>query len=750
MKERVEVRESVHRVTGYQRYMDDLSTTGVLHGAFVRIDCARARIKSVDTTRAGELSGVYRILTSADIPEPMPRYGALLADQPILAVGETRFWGEPVALVLAENEKTAREAARLVDVTYDELPPVLTAEDALREDAPLVLDPEIRPEDPLAQTNIMTEFPLSWGDVDSAHSSCDLIVENTYRAPFMHHFAMELFGCVAVPEDGGVSVTSAIQHPFVLRKVIAGMLDLPQNKVRIRATEAGGGFGARGYPKMECAAAYVAYRLNRSVKLSMTGEEGFMLAQREAARIHIKTGFTAEGKLVFQDITTDLLVGAYTDIAPRVVGKAGIMAAGPYVVPNARMMARGLYTHTTPTTAFRGFGASHAGFAVEGQMNEAAEKLGIDRVEIRLRNLPERGQQFIPHETPADGDWKAALRKLADAMEWNDPKPEGVGRGIAIGSKNSIPASASFARVRINTDGSITAYIGTTEMGQGARSAMPKIVARALDVPVDQVNLVQGDTGAVPFDFGTAGSRSTVTMGNALVDACANLTRKLQEIAARQAGVPAERVLVTGGGIVVGTNRKSFAELLAAEFGPGVADIEADGAFIGPKDPEHPLGGPTPFYEYLITGIELRIDRETGEVMLEKLANVTDVGTLINPVRAAGVDEGAATMGLGASLMEEIKFSPSGKILNPSSLDYRILTTMDAPKEMVTLFQENHDGAGPFGAKGMGEGAILAVAPAVADAIHDCIGIRMREIPFTAEKIWTALQERGKKSVSTQ
>ena len=203
--------------------------------------------------------------------------------------------------------------------------------------------------------------------MDAAKKSCDLIIENTYHAPFIHHFAMECFGCIAVPEWGGIVVTSAIQHPFVLRRVISAMLGLPQNKVRVLAIEAGGGFGGRGYPKMECVAAYLAYHFNRGIKLWMTGEERVMLAQREAARIHIRTGFRADGRLIFQDIMSDFLVGAYTDIAPRVVAKAGIMAAGPYVVPNARIVARGLYTHTTPTTAFRGFGASHAGFAVEGR-----------------------------------------------------------------------------------------------------------------------------------------------------------------------------------------------------------------------------------------------------------------------------------------------------------------------------------------------------------------------------------------------
>lgn len=740
MDKPAEIRESIHRVTGVQQYVDDIAVSNVLHGVFVRLEIAHAKIKSIDTTAALALPGVEQVLTPADLPDPVPRYGPLVMDQPILAIDETRYWGDPVALVLARDEKSAREGARRVAVDFDELPAVLTAEQALAENAPLVQDPSLRPGDPLAQTNIMTEFPLAWGSIEGVEERCALILENEYRAPFAHHFAMELFGCVAVPEDGGITVVTAIQHPFILRRTIAAMMGLPQSSVRVKATEAGGGFGSRGYPKMECAAAYFAYHLNRAIRLSMTGEEGFMLAQREAAHTRIRTGFTAEGKLVFQDIRTDLLVGAYSDIAPRVVGKAGIMAAGTYVVPNARLLARGVFTHTTPTTAFRGFGATHAGFAVEGQLNEAAEKLGIDPVEIRLRNMPEKGQEFIPGETPADGDWKQALRTLAEQMNWYGPRKPGTGRGIAIGAKNSIPATVSFARVRLNADGSATAFVGSTEMGQGLRSAMPKIVAHALDLPLDRVQLVQGDTAVVPFDFGTAGSRSTVTMGSAVLDACENLKQKLAQIAAGNLECTTDEVTFADGGVRTPQGWKNYADLLALEYGPGIADIEAEGVFRGPKDSAHPLGGPTPFYEFLITGIELTVDEETGEFIIHALYNITDVGHRINPNRTAGVDEGAAMMGLGLATMEQVILDQSGRVLNPNSLDYRIPTIVDAPKTMVTLFQENNDGPGPFGSKGMGEGAVLAVAPAVAEALWDCTGVRVRQIPFTPERVWSALR----------
>ena len=737
-----EIEESRERVTGAIKYVDDLEIGGALHGAFVRLPCARARINSVDSSPALDVPGVVGVYTAGDIFTEMPRYGVIAADQPILASGETKFHGDPVAIVLAESYEAARRGARKVAVDYDVLDPVLSAEDALADGAPLVLDPEIRPQSELKDTNIMYEFRQSWGSLEDAVSECALVLENSYRAPYIHHFAMEPYAAYAIPENDGVTIVTAIQHPFQLRRIVATMMGLPMSKVRVRGMDQGGGFGGRGYPKIEPAAAYFAYHLQRPVKIALTAEEGFMVAQREAARVWIRSGFTAEGKIVFHDMIADLCVGAYTDVAPRVVGKTGMLAAGPYHTPNVRTFARGLFTHTAATTAFRGFGAPHSGMAVEGQLNEAAERLEIDPVEIRMRNLPERGDELIPGETPVDGHWKESLQKAAEAMEWSTAPPEGRGRGIALGIKNSVPATNSFARVRLNSDGSVIAYVGTTEMGQGSRTTMRKIVSRELGVPLDAVGLVNADTAMVPFDTLTASSRSTVTMGSALIDACNNLKKKISTLmnSRRDSNAGAAVVGFAGGVANPGQESRTLSELLSEEFGPGIGEIEADGAFLGLKDPAHPLGGKTPFYEYLVTACEVSVDEETGEVKIEKLLTVSDVGKAINPKRVAGLDEGGAIMGVGFTMMEHLVLSPEGRIMNPSSLDYRIPTIYDIPKEMVSLTVENEDGPGPYGAKGMGEGGILAIAPAVAQAIFDCTGVRIREIPFSPENVWRALQ----------
>ncbi|MFW5737559.1 MAG: xanthine dehydrogenase family protein molybdopterin-binding subunit, partial [Spirochaetota bacterium] len=651
--------------------------------------------------------------------------------------------------VLADDEETAREAARRVDVEYEELPALLRESEALAPDAALVQDPSLRPESEWKDTNIMRSFELAWGDVTALREASAIVVERTYSAPYIHHCALGPYSCIASVDGDTLTITTAIQHPFQMRRIVAEMLDVPQERVRVNGLDQGGGFGGRGYPKMEPAAAFAAWQLGRTVRIRLTAEEGFMVGQRESATIHARTGFGPEGRITFQEIETNLGIGAYADVAPRVVGKAGMLGTGPYVAPAAAITARGVFTHTTPTTAFRGFGAPHASFALEGQMDEAAARLGIDPVEIRRRNLPAKGQVFIPGETACDGDWTAPLDWVARELPLDEELPPGVGRGIAIGVKNSIPATTSFARLRMAADGSLTVYVGTTEMGQGARTTMAKIAARSLGVPLDRVTVVAGDTGAVPFDSLTASSRSTVSMGNAVKSACERLRAHIDAIAAEHeddlapaAETGAHRYRHAAGAVLLGDRSVPYPDVLAAHFGPRQGELEATGEYLAVRDASHPLGGPTPFYEYLVTGIELRVDRETGVVKVTKLVTMTDAGRIVNPRRAAGLDEGGAVMGLGFTFFEHLVQNEHGRILNPSSLDYRIPAIDDVPTVMHSEFLENGDGPGPFGEKGMGEGGILAIAPAAAAAIEQATGVRLRQLPFTAERIWQALNER--------
>ncbi len=735
---------SRERVTGATRFIDDLEIPHVLHGKFVRLSCGRAKIRQIDLSRAADIPGVVRIFTFNDFPEGVPRYGPLVMDRPVLADGIAKYTGDPVALVVGESEQDALEGARAVAVDYQMLPPILTREAALSPELALVHDPEMRPDSVWKNTNIMDEWDYRWGKVEGKEQGCALVLENIYRSPFVHHFALETHCSIGLPDSEGVTVLSAVQHPFLVRRVVATMLGLPQSKVRVQSIDMGGAFGCKGYPQLEPATALFAWLMQRPLKIHLSAEESFIMAQREAAYIHIRTGFDPQGMIVFQDIEADFLVGAYADISPRVISKSCLHATGPYRTPNARIRARGLFTTTPPTTAFRGFGNTHTVAALEIQMNEAAARLNMDPLELRRRNMRRRGDLIVARELPVDGDWAGALQMAADAIGWHTPKPEGHGRGIAFGMKSSIPGSASSARVSLNADASATVYVGTTEMGQGTRTALSLIVSKALDMPLERISIQIGDTGVVPHDTITASSRSVVNMGNALTAACASIKKQLKTIAAEVFGVEEEQVKFERGQILAGDREIPLATLMRKKFGLYRSEIAGEGTFQGKSDASHPLGGPAPFFEAVANAVELHVDSETGQVVLDKLVHVTDVGKAINPRRASGVDEGGNIIGVGVSLSEQLLYDRSGGIVNGSSLDYRIPTVADIPEQMISLFQENHDGPGPQGAKGLGEGGILAVAPAICGALFDCTGILFTEIPLTPEKIWRAMSKQDR------
>jgi CO/xanthine dehydrogenase Mo-binding subunit len=376
----------IERVTGAQRYAADLRLDNVLHVKLITLPCARARINSVDTTKAAAAAGVRRIMTARDLPDPMPRYGPVFADRPVLAVGETKFFGEALAAVAAENPDAAEHAASLVRVDYEELPAVLTVDAALDPASPLVQDPAFRKAGPLAQTNTLEAWTFGWGNVDQARADC--VIEHTYTFPMVTHFAIEPHAFLAAPDEQGVTVWSPIQHPFILQRVVAAALKWPLSRVRIVSPDPGGGFGGKGWPKFEPLLAFLALQTGRPVRLVLTLEETFQAVRRTSARVHARTGFDRAGHIVCQHLDADFLIGAYADIGARVVSKASYTACGPYKTPHARVIARALMSHTTPSTAFRGFGTPQASWAVESQLDEAARVLGLDRREIRLRNLP--------------------------------------------------------------------------------------------------------------------------------------------------------------------------------------------------------------------------------------------------------------------------------------------------------------------------------------------------------------------------
>lgn len=727
----------VARVTGSYQYVGDIRLANVLHAKLVTLDCARARIRAVDTSAASRVPGVRAIITADDLPQPVPRFGPQYQDRPVLAVGETKYHGEPVAAVAAETEEAAEQAARLVRVEYDDLPGVYSLDSALAPGAPLVQEPALRGEHPLSQTNILCEHRYGWGDVAATESA--LVVEGTYTFPMVTQFAIEPHTCMAAPDGDGVVVWSAIQHPYWLQKVMAGILQLPLAKVRIVAPDPGGAFGGKQHAKYEPLVAFMALRTGRPVRLVLTLEETFQAARRSAATITVRTGFSPEGFITFREVHADYQLGAYADIADKVVSKGAYLACGPYHVPAARIVARGVLSHTPPATAFRGFGTPQQLWAVESNIEEGARRLGIDSLELRLRNLARYDEEFIPGDLPADGRWEQAVRKAAELIDWGSPLPPGHGRGIAVGAKAGITAGLSYSTVRLLADGSAIVYAGTSDMGQGARTVFAQIAATELGVPVSKVSVVMGDTATVPYDQQTSASRSTVDMGNAVRSACKEIQAKVKTMVARVYRVDESLLGVEPGVVLLPEGSVRITDALGPGLGPLGGEVVGNGESRKDIQPDHPLGGTVSFYEFNCTAVQLQVDTESGEITLARHVTVSDVGKAINPLQVRGQDEGGAIQGLGHTLMEHYIFDETGRIRNLGAIDYRIPTSMDLPATLESEVIENGDGPGPYGAKGMSEGALLPVAPAVAAAVRDATGVVIRDLPLTAERVWQAL-----------
>ena len=729
------------RVSGLQEYVADIRIPDVLEGKLVTLDCARARIISIDTSEAEQVPGVRLVMTAADLPQPMPRFGPQLEDRPVIAVGETKYHGEPVAIVAAETKDAAAEGARLVRVEYEELPAVFTVAAALDPAAPLVQDPSLRPNDKFASTNVLREHRVGWGDVDAGKA--DLVIENSYSFPIVTHFAIEPHAFMAAPDGNGIAVWSSIQHPNWLQKILAKLLGLPLSKVRVYAPDPGGGFGGKQHTKYEPLVAYAALKAGRPVRLILSLEESFQAARRAACEIGVRTGFTADGKIAFQDVKADYLIGAYTDIADRVVGKGSYPAAGPYNVPAVRILARSILSHTLPSTAFRGFGNPQVNWAVESNLDEGARALGIDRLEIRLRNLARKGDAFIPFDTPADGDWDQAVRRAADLIGWDQPLAPGHGRGIAVGIKSGPTTGLSYSTVRLLGDGSVVVLAGTSDMGQGARTILAQIAAEELGAPLDSIAIVMGDTAIVPYDQQTSASRSTVLMGNSVLMACRSIQSQIRTMAARLHEVDESDISVERGVVKLPDRQLTILEVLKPGLGRLGGELTGNGEMRKDAEPNHPLSGAPAFFEFNCTAIEAEVDEGTGDITILRHVTVSDVGKAINPLQVRMQDEGAAIQGLGHTLMEHYIFDESGRIRNLGAIDYRIPTSMDLPLELRSETIENEDGPGPYGSKGMSEGALLCVAPAVAAAVRDACGAVIRDLPLSPERVWQALQERG-------
>lgn len=736
----------LERAMGAQKYVADLAFPGALQVAIVTIPVGCADILGVDTSVADAMPGVVKVLTAADLPSPMPRFGVSHTDRPVMADRRVNFYGEPVAVIAAETKEQAEAAARAVKVDYRELPGVYTLDDAVAPGAHLVQDasdPTVRPKDALRDSNVLEEQTLAWGDVTEQEAKAALIVEDSYTYPMMTQFPIEPLGFVVVPTDvGGLDIYCPVQHPFLLQRIVADVVGLPLTRVHVVAPDPGGGFGGKQIPKLEPVVAFLALLTGRTCRMMLNLAETTMSIRRAGSKVHARTGFSAEGDILFHEVTIDYQLGAYADVAPRVMTKGSYVGAGPYRIPAVLIEARAVLTNTTVSTAMRGYGCPQISWATESQITDGARRLGLDPAQVRLRNLVENGEEFVKGEfaAKADGEWKQAVEKAMKLAHWDEPLPEHHGRGIAVAIKSSATTGLSQSLVRLLFDGGAMVYAGTSDMGQGARTIWAQTVADELGVPLDQVVVVSGDTDKVPFDLQTSASRSTVFMGTAVLRACRDVRRQVREMFAERAGVPVDQyqdepgVLVTPEGpIPISAAARTALGSLRGEFlGQGTCRLE------GRKG--HPLGGDASFYEFNCSITEVKVDQETGQFVIVRHVTVCDVGTELNPIQVTAQDEGGAIMGIGQAIMEQLVYDEHGRLLNASAVDYRVPTFQDVPLDLCTGSVENHDGPGPYGSKGMSEGPILCTGAAVGAAVSEACGAKITDLPLTPERVWKEMR----------
>ncbi len=743
--------EGLEKLLGKARYAGDLTLPDMVYGKILRSPFPSARVLQIDTKKAEEYPGVIAVLTRSDFGDIDPYFGPAFRDRPILAMDRVRYVGDPVAAVGAVDEATAEEALELIDVDYEELPAVHTIEDALKPDA-FVLHENLRPAGQFSdlasislgnKTNIAHHFHYERGEVEKAFKKADHVFEHTFSTPPVHHCNLEPHVAIAQWQGDELTVWSACQNPFAVRAELASIFGMPLSKIRLIAPYLGGGNGAKAYAKVEPVTAALARKAGRPVKIALSMEEAFKTISRHGTKYRLKTGVKKNGEIVARECEIYWDKGAYGDIGIRLVRKSGYTTPGPYRVPNLRIDSYAVYTNKVPAGALRGYGVAQTTWAVEQHMDIIAKELGIDPIELRLKNLLNKEEEFAPGD-PVDCDFKGGLKTLREAIDWKRERGENRGKGIACFLKATIAPSISQAIVRVHPDGSATLLTSTTEMGQGGKTVLSQIAAEELGIPFDRITVAESDTSRTPYDLATVSSRSTTLMGLAVQKAAQDAKKQLIEMASEILKMKPDHLEIRDSRICEKgstTEGISYSAVIRDQLLGG--EVVGVGTFKTERDVQVPLGAPTPFWEVAFAGAEVEVDRETGEVKLLRYITAPDVGKVMNPLLARGQSDGSVLFGIGQTLSEEMIYE-DGQLLNPNLVDYSIPRFSDGPKKLETIFIENEDGAGPYGAKGMGEGDLIPVAAAIGNALYDAVGVRIHDLPITSEKVLKALRGKGR------
>ena len=758
-------RKDAHqKVTGQVLHVGNIEMPGMLHVAVLRSPYAHARITRIEKSRAEKVPGVAVVLTGAELakmPGVDPHFGPAFRDQPILCVEKACYVGDPVVAVAAVDRRTAEDALQWVEVEYEPLPAVFDVLEAAQPAAPLVHETHraARAFADLAhvkageQSNVCYQFKLRLGDVDRAFAEADRIFEDSFSSPPAQHMPMEPHVTLVYLDEGQrINIWTASQTPSYVRTEISNTFGIPMNRIRVRIPYLGGGYGAKLYAKLEPLVTALALITKKPVRYALTREEEFLTITKHKVITKIKTSIK-DGQITGRKCEVYWDTGAYAEIGPRVVHKSGYTSAGPYRIPNVWIDSYCVYTNHVPAGAFRGFGVPQVIWAYDSQTDMIARALGADPVEFRMRYALNEGEAFATGTPVKSFGVKQALQEAAQAVQFSRPSekqsgPKRRGKGVACGVKAVLTPSISGAIVMMNADGTVNVLSSTVEMGQGSETMMGQIVAEELGVSFDKVHIVQPDTDITPYDTITAGSRSTYHMGNAVRMAAAKVKAVLCEAVGRKLEVNPDDLVMQNNRIHVrGSDERglSIGDAFLVKFGSAGTTITGEAICqpeAAPMDPETGQSEKcTEFWFPSATSVEVEVDTETGKIRLLQFYSVGDTGTAINPRHCEQQLLGSAITHLGLTLFEEM-ICDEGQLINGSLLDYQVASFQDLPDSFRPIIVQVPHETGPFGAKGVGETGTLTVSAAIANAIHEATGVRIRDLPITPERVLRALAEK--------
>ena len=752
---RVPKLDAIDKVTGRAIYGHDMKLPRMLYGKILRSERAHARILNVDTSRAKKLPGVKAVITGYDIPDVRVGFAR---DNPVLKTGKVRSFRDEVAAVAAVDEDTAQEALELIKVEYEDLPAVFDPEEAMKPGAPLIHEG--------AERNILSLMTQSYyhGDVEKGFAESDVVIEDRFTLTWVAHCCMGTCFCLAsFDHAGNLTVWNSTQMPFMSQRELSTALKIPPDKIRVIKATIGGGFGSKldTYP-YEPICVLLAQRTGRPVRITFTREEEFIASPtRQPVICGIKSGAKKDGTLMARQARMILDNGAYSSwgaTTPLVMMQT---ISSLYRVPNVKYDVLVVYTNHPYAGAMRGYGNPQATFVVESSMDMLAHELGMDPMEFRLKNANQPGDVTGQGVRITSCGLSECIERAAASVGWQEKRGKGAreqgsrgargGVGMACqlhvgGGARIYPSDGCGTTIKVDDYGKVAVITGSTDMGQGSETIIAQIVAEEMGVPVDNITVVNTDTDITPWDVGAHASRTTFIAGNSARLAAADAKRQILEAAAQAYKQKVENLDMRQGQVFVkGEPEEGIPYPKAIRAGHFRSDgdvILARGWYEPPteKQDKEFRGNISAAYAFAAQAAEVEVDTETGEVKVLKIAAAHDVGRAINPMAVEGQIEGGVSMGLGYGLNEELVVE-KGKVLNPNFADYALPTALDMPP-IDPIIVETIDPEGPFGAKGMAEPANNPTAPAIANAVYDAVGVRIKDLPITAEKVLKALKEK--------